>query len=151
MKRCHLSLRRVFLPILAALALLWQAPIVHAQAVRQFPQGARAGMLVVSTPPQASIDGAEIRLAPGVRIQGPDNMQLMSAALAGRSLAVAYLRDSYGLVSRIWVLNAAEVEAVRDSLAPAVNFRFDSTGGSAKVDDGKTPFHELPKYPVRKP
>ena len=134
-----------------ALALLTASlGVALAQPVRQFPQGTQAGTLVVSTPPEATIDGKALRLAPGVRIQGPDNMQVMSAALVGRSFVVAYLRDAYGLVSRIWLLNEAEIDAVRESLAPVINFSFGSSQPATKVDDGKTPYDQLPRFP-RKP
>lgn len=147
MNRCP-TLLRLCAPLMVLLGLLALAQAAHAQ-VRQFPQGIKAGTLTMLTPPEARLDGAAVRLAPGVRIMGQNNMQVMSAALAGQSFVVAYLRDPYGLLSRVWVLNEAEVKAVRENLAPTVNFNFGSTTPAVKVDDGKTPYDQLPKYPTR--
>ena len=124
--------------------------MVSAQdTVRQFPQGVRAGTLVVTAPPALTIDGTALRLSPGARIQGPDNMQISSAAIIGQPFLVYFLRDGLGQVTRVWILSETEQDVVRADLLPTVNFRFGSSPPAPKVDDGKTPFDQLPKYQTK--
>ena len=59
------------------------------------------------------------------------------------------LRDGQGMVTRVWILNEAERDVVRETLLPSVNFRFGSSPPAPKVDDGKTPYDQLPKYPTK--
>lgn len=147
MNRCLLI--PAFLARAGAAALLAACAwgIAFAQdTVRQFPQGVRAGTLVVTAPPVVTIDGTALRLSPGARIQGPDNMQISSAALVGRPFLVYFLRDGLGQVTRVWILNQTEQDVVRAELLPTVNFTFGSSAPAPKVDDGKTPYDQLPKY-----
>ena len=119
------------------------------QGVRQFPLAVERGILNVTAPPEVLIDGSAERLAPGVRIHGPTNMLVMSASLAGRTVAINYLRGGQGLVQEIWVLNQAELDEQRADFAPVTNFNFDSSASRPKTDDGKTPYDQLPKYPAK--
>lgn len=76
---------------------------------RSFPQQALRGELRVEAAPQARLDGEPVRLAPGARIRGEDNLQRLPAALTGAALIVHYTREaSTGLLMDVWILNAAE-------------------------------------------
>lgn len=131
-----------------AAGLLVVASSTSAQtAVRQFPTAAKRGMMTVTAPPEIQIDGAAMRLAPGVRIRGPNNMLLMSGALIGQRYAVNYLLEPQGLVREVWILSQAEVDALPKGWDVLTNFRFASDADKPKVDDGKTPFDQLPKFP----
>ena len=78
---------------------------------RKFPEKAAFGQLRITQPPEAQLDGKAARLAPGARIYGTDNLLQLSGTLVGKSLAVAYVKDSYGLLHQIWVLTEAERQA----------------------------------------
>ncbi|HWP20674.1 MAG TPA: hypothetical protein VNO84_16205 [Burkholderiaceae bacterium] len=99
---------RCFLPaFVAALAL----PVaVHAQTVvqRSFPQEALRGEIVVTAPPEITLNGQAARLAPGARIRGQNNLLVMSGAVVGTKLPVLYTTDTYGLVKDVWILRADE-------------------------------------------
>jgi hypothetical protein len=84
-------------------------PSAQAQMHRNFPANALRGEMVITAPPDATMNGQPARLAPGARIRGEDNLLQMSAALAGRRLIVHYTRETNGLLFDIWVLNPAEL------------------------------------------
>lgn len=116
-------------------------------AARQFPPNVQRGIMTVVAPPAVTINGAAMRLSPGVRIRGPNNMLLMSGALIGQPYAVNYLLEPQGLVREVWILSQAEVDALPKGWDTTVNFRFASDADKPKVDDGKTPFDQLPRFP----
>ena len=150
MNRCLLIPAFLARALVSTLLATCACGMVFAQdMVRQFPQGVRAGTLVVTAPPGVTIDGTALRLSPGARIQGPDNMQISSAALVGRPFLVYFLRDGLGQVTRVWILNETEQDVVRAALLPTVNFTFGSSAPAPKVDDGKTPYDQLPKYQTK--
>jgi hypothetical protein len=95
----------------AALAFALAVALVPAQAQthRNFPATALRGELLITAPPEATLNGQPVRLAPGSRIRGEDNMLQMSGALAGRKLVVHYTREANGLLFDVWVLNPAEL------------------------------------------
>ncbi len=76
--------------------------------VRDFPQHALRGTLVVGVAPQASLNGQDDRLAPGARIRGADNLSLLPGQLSGQKLLVVYTRDTYRLIKDVWVLRPTE-------------------------------------------
>jgi len=120
----------------------------HAQdGMRQFPPAVKRGVMTVIAPPQIMINGSAMRLSPGVRIRGPNNLLVMSAALVGRPYAVNYLVEPQGLVREVWILSQAEVDALPKGWDTVINFQFASDADKPKVDDGKTPFNQLPKFP----
>jgi hypothetical protein len=95
---------------LAALATTFLVPLAHAQVHRNFPAQALRGELVVSAPPEATLNGQPARLAPGARIRGDNNLLATPASLTGRKLVVHYTRElNTGLLMDVWVLNAAEL------------------------------------------
>ena len=107
MNRC---LRTLLAPVALFLAL------GHAQAqdtIRQtIPGNAQLGVLQVTLPPEVLLDGKLDRLSPGARIRGENNMMVVSGALSGLQLLVAYVREPQGMLHDVWILNAAERAAV---------------------------------------
>jgi len=99
--------------VLAALTAVTLVAPAAAQVQRAFPQNAMRGALVMSAPPDVTLNGQAARLAPGVRIRSQTNMLEMTGALTGQRLLVNYtLEDSSGLISNIWILRPEEA-AVR--------------------------------------
>ncbi len=150
MNRClplsRLRLRfGVVLLLLCGLASLAQA----FENLRQFPPGAKRATLLVTAPPNVTINGVDARLSPGARIHGPNNMLVMSAALVGQAVPVNYQLDGLGQLTRVWILNQAEQDAQRANAVPVVNFVFGSSAPAVKTDDGKTPFDQLPKFQAK--
>lgn len=87
-------------PSIAQTADPQRIPPIAAKAVR--------GVLRVTTPPEALVDGKPARLAPGARIRDRNNLMVVSGALMDQDLVVRYTRDSLGLVFEVWILTAAE-------------------------------------------
>lgn len=81
------------------------------------PQSLRGELLVVA-PPQASLNGQSVQLAPGARIHGQNNLMVMSGQAIGQKLAVNYTADTYGLVMEVWILRPEEL-ALRWPTTPA--------------------------------
>ncbi|MEO8543432.1 MAG: hypothetical protein ABJA49_04210 [Betaproteobacteria bacterium] len=134
------------LSVLVACLLL--ATGAHAQGfTRQFPANIKRGVMTVTAPPEVQINGMAMRLSPGVRIRGPNNLLLMSGALIGQQFAVNYVLEQQGLVRDIWILTQAEVDKLPKGWDTTTNFVFESDADKPKVDDGKTPFNQLPKFP----
>jgi len=79
-----------------------------AQTQRNFPQDALRGALVITSPADATLNGASARLAPGLRIRGQNNMLEMSGALLGAKLLVNYTVDINGQLNNVWILTAGE-------------------------------------------
>lgn len=111
-RRClRLPLPRCAALALLAVALLAPCGPAAAQAAvhRTFPATALRGELVLGTLPEASLNGAPARLAPGARIRGADNLLQLPVALAGQRLLVHYtLEPTTGLVLDVWILNPTE-------------------------------------------
>jgi len=114
---------------------------------RQFPKAARRASLEVTMPPNVLINGQAERLSPGARIKGLNNQLVLSGSLVGQRLLVNYLRDPQGLIHEVWLLSEAEAQQKRAGMEPVTNFIFGSDADKPKVDDGKTPFDQLPKFP----
>lgn len=136
MNRC---LALITIPIALA------AAAVQAQ-VRDFPAAALRGVLQVTQPPQILLDGNPDRLSPGARILGPRNELVMSASISGERLVVNYTREPNGMVHQVWLLNQQEAAIKRPGATRERSFIFASEADKPPVDDGKTPFHLLPKY-----
>ncbi len=97
-------MNRWSLPLLAVLA----APALHAQVIRSAPADVKPARLVVTAPPQITLDGQPDRLSPGARIRGTNGLMLLSGSVAGQTLPVVYRRDAAGLVHEVWVLTEDE-------------------------------------------
>jgi hypothetical protein len=117
--------------------------------VRQFPANSQLGWLEVTTPPLAKLNNHPDRLSPGARIKASNNLIVMPASIVGQQQWVRFVRNQQGQLHDVWILSPAEVEAQRDSLPTVTNFVFGSELNQTPVDDGKTPFHQLPTYPQR--
>ncbi len=107
--------------------LLCLSTVSSAQLKRNFPAEALRGELVLVEAPEATLNGRPVRLAPGARIRGQDNLLLMSGALAGTRMQVHYTLDTYGLVRDVWVLRPEELK-IRPwprNAAEASTWRFD--------------------------
>ena len=151
MNRClqKLTVRFLMMLVLGMVCLsLFLPNSAAAQSfVRPFPPAAKRGTLVVTTPPQVLINGVSERLSPGARIKDVNNMMVMSGVLVGKSVLVNYVRNGQGLIQEVWILNAAEAQEKRSGMEIVTNFIFGSDADKPKIDDGKTPFNQLPKYP----
>jgi hypothetical protein len=96
--------------VLIALAAALAAPLAGQaqQLPRAFPPEALRGDLVVAAPPEATMDGRPVRLAPGVRIRGENNLLVLSGTVVNQRLTVNYTIDGFGLVKDVWVLRPEE-------------------------------------------
>jgi hypothetical protein len=98
----------------------------NAQLRRNFPADSLRGKLALDNPPLAVLNGAQARLAPGVRIRGQNNMLATTGAFAGQTFVVNYTIDTQGQIKDVWVLTNEELErlwpATREQ---AASWRFD--------------------------
>ena len=91
------------------IALAVFAGLASAQGIRrEAPKDVVLGKMVVTAPPQITLDGKPDRLSPGSRIRDLNNMIVLSGGLVGKTLPVVYKRDSAGLVHEAWILTDAE-------------------------------------------
>jgi hypothetical protein len=120
--------------------------VVNPDAGRQFPANARRGTMEVLQGAEIVMDGKAERLSPGGRVRGPNNMLVMTSAMAGQRYTVNFTRDAYGNVHQVWILTELEAKQKIKSATPERNFSFQSEADQPKTDDGKTPFNQLPKY-----
>jgi hypothetical protein len=82
-----------------------------AQALRRdVPADVRLGSLVITQPPDVTLDGKPDRLSPGARIRNTNNLLLLSGSAVGQTLPVVYRRDAAGLIHEAWVLTPQEAE-----------------------------------------
>jgi hypothetical protein len=117
-------MNRCIRTLLAPVAIVITLASAHAQdIVRQtIPGDAKLGVMQVTLPPEVLIDGKVDRLSPGARIRAENNMMVVSGALSGQQLLVAFKREPNGMLHDVWILNAAERAAVLQKLqagAPA--------------------------------
>jgi hypothetical protein len=115
MNRCVANSRpRATLPVLAfalaaATTLLVPAPAA-AQVHRNFPQTALRGVIAFASPSDATLNTKPIRLAPGARIHGTDNMLVMSGTLIGQRFTANYTLESNGMLFEVWLLSKDEAK-----------------------------------------
>lgn len=114
---------RISLALLAACVL--SASLGAQPAPRPFPPAALRGLLQITQPPEALLNGEPARLAPGARIFSPQQTLLLSAGLVGQTLVVNYTRDTYGLLHQVWLLTEAEAALPRAGWQGS-NIRFES-------------------------
>jgi hypothetical protein len=93
--------------VLALLIALAAAVPAHAQRV--FQADALRGEVVLTAPPEALLNGAPIRLAPGARIRNRSNMIQLSGSLLSQKLLVNYTLDPAGELLDVWILTDAEL------------------------------------------
>ena len=115
--------------------------------IRQFPQNAKRGELVVLTAPDIALDSKPDRLSPAVRIRDINNNLVLSGTLANQKLVVNYVRDNTGLVHNVWVLNAEEINQKMPGQPEGILSNIRSMFDTPVVkDDGNTPYNQLPRY-----
>jgi len=105
------------------------APAAAQGIQREAPKDVVLGQMTVGSPPEISMDGKPDRLSPGYRIRDLNNMLVLSASIAGKTLPVVYRRDAAGLVHEAWILSAAEYGKL--------------AGASSGSTDGNKRFTEL--------
>ena len=93
--------------LLAAALIAWAAPAA-AQMPRNFPADALRGDFMVTAPPQVSLNGQLVQLAPGARIRGTNNLLQLSGPLVGQRLLVNFTVDTMGFVRDVWILTPME-------------------------------------------
>jgi hypothetical protein len=104
-------------------------PAALAQGIqRSAPKDVVLGRLVVTAPPQITIDGKPDRLSPGSRIRDLNNMVVLSGGIVGQALPVVYRRDAAGLVHEVWILTPEE---------------YGKLGGTGGSEEGHKRFAEL--------
>ena len=113
MNRCVATSRpRATLPALAfalAAATTSFAPLpAQAQVHRNFPQTALRGVIAFTSPTDATLNTKPIRLAPGARIHGTDNMLVMSGTLIGQRFPANYTLEPNGMLFEVWLLSKDE-------------------------------------------
>lgn len=103
------------------------AATAHAQVKRNFPTDSLRGRLGVINPPEAVLNGAPARLAPGARIRGQNNMLATTGAFAGQSFVVNYTIDMQGQIKDVWVLTNDEIaKPWPTTREEAASWRFDA-------------------------
>lgn len=94
---------------------------------RQLSLQSLRGKASFGQPPEVVIDEQALRLAPGARIRDEQNLLVLSSQLVGRTLAVNYTTDTYGLVKDVWLLRADELDTVWPrTREEATTWRFDA-------------------------
>lgn len=127
MNRCFSRIHRALSHVAWGSALtLVCAPALAQGVVRNFPANALRGVLQVTTPPLALLDGQAARLSPGARIKNTSNLIVMSATLVNQPLLVNYLRDPQGMLHEVWILTPAEAQQKRAGQQNTGNVRFES-------------------------
>jgi hypothetical protein len=129
------TLIRVLAALVAGLALA--GAVAQTKVLRTLPEDAKRGTLSHVRENVVSLDGRQIKLAPGAQIRGANNLIVQPTALPKDSL-VKYQLNGSGELFRAWVLTADET-AAKDKGAP----------GSG-VDAGR-PFSEIVPKPASEP
>lgn len=126
MNRCLSAPRfqRFFVLALLATAAGWAAAPASAQvvpgtgSVRNFPDAALRGKLVVISTVEAQLNGKTIRMAPGMRLFSPQNSLVYLHTVLGQKFDVNYvLEPSTGMLHAAWVLTKAEAAVPRKTSA----------------------------------
>jgi len=111
MNRCNRMGTRLASAMCVAVAglLFTLTPPAQAQGIqRTAPKDVVPAKMVVTAPPEITLDGKPDRLSPGSRIRDLNNMLALSGSLVGTTLPVVYRRDAAGLVHEVWILTADE-------------------------------------------
>ncbi|MES2484051.1 MAG: hypothetical protein V4609_18850 [Pseudomonadota bacterium] len=101
-------------PALFAPLLLAAASAFSQSIVREAPANVRPARMVVTQPPEVTLNGTPDRLSPGARIRDLNNLAVLSGSLVGQNLPMVYRRDAAGLVHEVWLLTEGEYAQVRD-------------------------------------
>jgi hypothetical protein len=109
MPRCLKSVTATTLAL--ALPALFTSFGATAQAVRDLPLTSLRGEAVFGQPPDVLLNKQPVRLAPGARIRGQNNMLVLSGSLVGQKQTVNYTIDHYGLLKDVWLLREEEADS----------------------------------------
>jgi hypothetical protein len=96
--------------VLGAALLIGAASIAQAQdlPLRRFPQTALRGVITFGEPPVVRLNDDWVRLSPGARIRGTNNLLVLSGTLTGVKAAVNYTLDNTGQLKDVWLLRDEE-------------------------------------------
>lgn len=128
----------LWLAALCAAAALTGAPAAAQGTVqgamggmRNFPDAALRGSLVITAASEAEINGRTVRMAPGMRLFSPQNTLVMMHTVLGQQFTVNYLiENSTGMLLTAWILSNAEAAQKRagsDSVQRNFTFESDAT------------------------
>ena len=128
----------LWLAALCAAAALTAAPAAAQGTVqgsmggmRNFPDAALRGSLVITAASEAEINGRTVRMAPGMRLFSPQNTLVMMHTVLGQQFTVNYLiENSTGMLLTAWILSNAEAAQKRagsDSVQRNFTFESDAT------------------------
>ena len=99
--------------------------------MRNFPDAALRGSLVITAASEAEINGRTVRMAPGMRLFSPQNTLVMMHTVLGQQFTVNYLiENSTGMLLTAWILSNAEAAQKRagsDSVQRNFTFESDAT------------------------
>ena len=98
-------MKQVLTVLLALLVMAVAAP-AWAQ-LRTIPKDAKRGELSHVTQNIVSVDGQQMRLAPGALIYAQNNLTIVPSQIPRNSL-VEYTLDRSGELAKVWILTAAE-------------------------------------------
>lgn len=108
-----LALRRVtLLIVLTMLATISLPGFAQIPSERNFPPNTKRGVLNMSQYPDVLIDGKTRNVAPGLRIYDDENLFVLPTYITGNYVIINYVEDSFGDVSKIWILTDAERKKV---------------------------------------
>ena len=83
-------------------------------SLRNFPEAALRGKLVVTGMYDARLDGKPIRMAPGMRLFSPQNSLVQAHTVLEKTLTVNYvLENSTGMLLTAWILGKEEAAQKR--------------------------------------
>lgn len=89
--------------------LLAIATVTALATPRNFPAGAKRGVLTIATFPQVMIDGQVQTLSPGAKIISTQNTIMMHSNLMNNAYVVNYTIDRLGNIDKIWILTNEEL------------------------------------------
>ncbi len=95
--------------LFTAFAVACAAPGWAQELARQFPRSALRGVVDFEGPRGVLLNGTAMRLSPGARLHGTDNMLVLSNTLTGTRHTVHYtLEDTTGQIKEVWILREQE-------------------------------------------
>ena len=102
--------------------------------MRNFPDAALRGSLVITGASDAEINGNAIRMAPGMRLFSPQNTLVMMHTVKGQQFTVNYLiENSTGMLISAWILSNSEAAQPRKGSDTVLrNYRFETDATPAR-------------------
>lgn len=105
MPKLALMIRALFT---LALALALAAPA--AAQLRPIPDDAKRGLIQHVADMVVSVDGKEMKLAPGATIRNQQNLIIVPVTLPRDGALAEYVLDASGQILRVWLLTREEAE-----------------------------------------